>query len=399
MGLTDNPLPVCDALPICDARRLLVKPNLKDAATLVDLTQGPEDDDDTPLVVAPKTPTKTTPKEKFQSPGPVKQTPPQRVQDEVMFIGTTTPTKPPSAVSSTKNPKKVSKKSLVAKSQPPKKMEPPLKPASKSAPQRLSPNKVAFSLSPEMVARLPQRKQSPFGFDVNYSSDDDIGTLRKRKREKQRKKKNIDQGTDDRKPAAKPRAPAPSFGEQVSLAGRPRPREFVAARPDKKKSPTPRTKGSPPAASRDSNTKSDASLNLRDTNEGQDEKSHATTLGGIASEYENSDKVKAFLEQIMSSDDDPPYSYEEYSELLLQVEDSIQLPLDAIEYGRGVAKANKKVSNDDSSNQKSAMYGSLEPKMIKVRDVLLPRAFSIVIRRCQTKPILFLLSSLRNTPG
>ena len=245
-----------------DKKPLPVKPNLKDAAMLVDLTQGPEDDDDTPLVVAPKTPTKTTPKEKFQSPGPVKQTPPQRVQDEVMFIGTTTPTKPPSAVSSTKNPKKVSKKSLVAKSQPPKKMEPPLKPASKSAPQRLSPNKVAFSLSPEMVARLPQRKQSPFGFDVNYSSDDDIGTLRKRKREKQRKKKNIDQGTDDRKPAAKPRAPAPSFGEQVSLAGRPRPREFDAARPDKKQSPTPRTKGSPPAASRDSNTKSDASLNL-----------------------------------------------------------------------------------------------------------------------------------------
>ena len=137
----------------------------------------------------------------------------------------------------------------------------------------------------------------------------------------------------------------------------------------------------------------------RDTNEGVDEKSHATTLGGIASEYENPDKVKAFLEQIMSSDDDPPYSYEEYSELLLQVEDSIQLPLDAIEHGRGVAKANHKVSNDDSSNQKSAMYGSLEPKMIKVRDVLLPRAFSIVIPRCQTKSILFLLSSLRNTPG
>jgi hypothetical protein len=70
------------------------------------------------------------------------------------------------------------------------------------------------------------------------------------------------------------------------------------------------------------------------------------------------------------SDDDPPYSYEEYSELLLKVEDSIQLQLEEIEHGRGVEWANHHVSIEDSSNQKSAMYGSLEPKMIKVRYVV-----------------------------
>ncbi len=202
--------------------------------------------------------------------------------------------------------------------------------------------------------------------DGNYSSDDDIGKVLKRRRKNQQKKKKIYQGTDDRKPAAEPRAT--SFGEQVSLARRPPPLDIDASS-DKKQSPTPWTKTSPPVASRDSTTKTNVLLNPRGAAEGVDEKSQGTG-GGIANEYGNPYKVEEFLKQIMLSDDDPPYSYEEYSELLLKVEDSIQLQLEEIEHGRGVEWANHHVSIEDSSNQKSAMYGSLEPKMIKVRYVV-----------------------------
>jgi hypothetical protein len=345
---------------------------------LLDLTLGFDDEE-------------TTPTKKCHSPVPVKQRPPTQMKDVVVFIGTTTLTKPPPTVSSpvnrtnsfkksikpspavsSANPFGVSKKSPAVKPLPlSKKAALPyynysFKAAPKPAPQTVSPKKVAWSSSTENVASLPQMKRSLFAdCDGNYSSDDDIGKLLKIRRKKQQKKKKIYQGTDDRKPAAEPRAT--SFGEQVSLARRP-PIDIDASS-DKSQSPTPWTKTSPPLASQDSTAKTNVLLNPRGADEGADEKSQGTG-GGIASEYGNPYKVEEFLKQIMLSDDDPPYSYEEYSELLLKVEDSIQLQLEEIEHGRGVEWANHHVSNEDSSNQKSAMYGSLEPKMIKVRYVV-----------------------------
>jgi hypothetical protein len=363
-------------------------PAKSDAAIHVDLTE----DNLLDLTLLGSEDEETTPTKKFHSPGPVKQKPPTQVKDAVVFIGTTTPTKPPPTVSSPVNRTNSFKKSI--KPSPPvsyanpfgvSKKSPAVKPlrlskktalpynnfsfkvAPKPAPQTVSAKKVAWSSSTENVARLPQMKRSLFAdCDGNYSSDDDIGKVLKRRRKNQQKKKKIYQGTDDRKPAAEPRAT--SFGEQVSLARRPPPLDIDASS-DKKQSPTPWTKTSPPVASRDSTTKTNVLLNPRGAAEGVDEKSQGTG-GGIANEYGNPYKVEEFLKQIMLSDDDPPYSYEEYSELLLKVEDSIQLQLEEIEHGRGVEWANHHVSIEDSSNQKSAMYGSLEPKMIKVRYVV-----------------------------
>lgn len=93
---------------------------------------------------------------------------------------------------------------------------------------------------------------------------------------------------------------------------------------------------------------------------GVHEKSQGTG-GGILSEYEvykNPEKVEEYLKQIMLSDGDSTYSCEQYSELLCQLEDSIQLQLEEIEHGRGAVQANQHVSNEDSSNQKSTMCGS-----------------------------------------